>query len=65
LFIWIPDQVGNDKPARIDSSKNLNLSCFFVIVGLDPTIQKFLDSFTKDYIRNFYFLKTLLYFLDG
>jgi hypothetical protein len=31
---------GNDKPAMIDSSRSLNLSCFFVIVGLDPTIQK-------------------------
>jgi hypothetical protein len=31
---------GNDKPSMIDSSRSLNLSCFFVFVGLDPTIQK-------------------------
>ena len=31
---------GNDKPTMIDSSKSLNLSFFFVIVGLDPTTQK-------------------------
>ena len=42
--MWIPDQVGNDKSVMIDSSRRLNLSSFFVIVGLDPTIQKISDS---------------------
>jgi hypothetical protein len=44
LFIWIPDQVGNDKQVMIDSSFCVNLSFLFVIVGLDPTIQKISDN---------------------
>jgi hypothetical protein len=44
LFIWIPDQVGNDKPVTIDPSRRSSLSFLFVIVGLDPTIQKISDS---------------------
>jgi hypothetical protein len=36
---------GNDLTKMLDSSKSWNLTSLFVIVGLDPTIQKFSDNF--------------------
>jgi hypothetical protein len=40
-MVWLMDSRfrGNDTTAIKDSSGSLNLLFFFVIVGLDPTIQ--------------------------